>query len=296
MKSKIILTERDIKIFRFLWRWKLLTTRAIHAKFFSKAGLLKAYNRLKELEQKKYIRSHIFSYEEGQVWCLDLKGFKAIASEMDGLKEIGFRSEHLRHDFFVSAIHLGEWLADKPENVFICSEQELRRVDPQFLPSWLPQSNLHRPDGFWLFQGPTWQQIISLEIETHRKVEDEIKRVKTYYDSQENIGLCLWFVKSESFAKLLYDKLSSDSTSKNSVHQFFLLKDFCKVGWNSPCIGGSLKGRTVTEIFNSYIDKKVGVTKPYQRGVCQFFTYLLDCRKRPINSPSSKIPHPHPTR
>lgn len=85
--------------------------------------------------------------------------------------EVGYKSENKEHDFWVTAIHLGDWLYQIPIGSALCSEQQLRRLHRDHYPEWVPKSTDHRPDGWWNINcgRPNNKSLIALEVELSRK-------------------------------------------------------------------------------------------------------------------------------
>lgn len=136
--ANVTLTERDLKILRYLWRWKVLSTAALTEKFFPERSPITAYTRLWHLQDGNYIRLIPLSDGKRFVWGLDQKGLASIKNQLPDLREIGFKSENVEHDHLVSAIHIGEWLTTTTSDDYFFSEQELRRFHLDQYPEWVP--------------------------------------------------------------------------------------------------------------------------------------------------------------
>ena len=111
MNKNVKITDRDYKIFRYLWKWKALSTQAIAIKFFPEAQPLTAYKRLLLLSHANYLKP--MSVNESvhqQVWGLHKKGFQHIEQYLGELRIKGFMSANPTHDYLATAFHLGEWL------------------------------------------------------------------------------------------------------------------------------------------------------------------------------------------
>ncbi|MBI3293254.1 MAG: hypothetical protein HYZ71_00830 [Deltaproteobacteria bacterium] len=63
------------------------------------------------------------------------------------LKDAGYLPSNWGHDLLVSAIHLGDGVFKDITGLETYTEQELRRVDPEFQPKWLPIPGGPRSDG-----------------------------------------------------------------------------------------------------------------------------------------------------
>jgi hypothetical protein len=147
----VILTTRDIELLKYLWLWKCSTFSALCDLFFPNTHPIKAYLRLAKLQSYGLVDQKVSNHLGKNLFTLAPLGFERILGHLPDLKESGFKSENLDHDFLVSAIHQGEWYSERPASVTLISEQVLRRSQPDTLPLWIPKGTLHRPDGYWYF-------------------------------------------------------------------------------------------------------------------------------------------------
>ncbi len=205
----IVLGDREIKILIFLWKWKLVSNAALSSpRFFPHTGAARAYNRLQAMRKANLIEMRCDAKCQNFAWCLTAKGFRAIREFLPALHEEGFRSEHFEHDLLVSAVHLGEWLVAKPHHVKLFTEQELRRVAYADYPSWVPQSPLHRPDGYFGFLGDDAIIPVALEVELNRKSARAYTNVSLIYQDLATIFRVLWLVPSLTTATRIHHKIS----------------------------------------------------------------------------------------
>ncbi len=115
------------------------------------------------------------------VWTLSKAGYHSIRGRLPLLKEDGYQSENPGHDLLVTAFHLGEWAFHKPDGVELITEQELRRFQPHCHPTWVPDTDLHRPDGLALVQGPKEKTTIAFEVELSEKSAPDYAHVGRFY-------------------------------------------------------------------------------------------------------------------
>ncbi len=121
------------KILHFLWRWKVATTAGLWKRFYPSLTLAAVYYRLWRMERAGLLDCKTNSGLD-YFWMLSKKGFEAIKQELPPLAEAGYRSEHWGHDLITSAIHLGDGLFNSIAGLEYWTEQELRRLDPEFYP------------------------------------------------------------------------------------------------------------------------------------------------------------------
>jgi hypothetical protein len=274
----MILTDRDIAIIGFLWRWKLASTSAIYAKYFPDVNPLVPYRRLRELECAGYLSCQMLSYQNS-IWSISKKGFNVIRPKLPSLKEEGFKSEKINHDILVTALHLGEWLVKRPADIEMCSEQELRRFHPDTLPGWIPKTEIHRPDGYWYLKAQPKPQIIALEVELSRKTKAELESLSAFYRSEESIAKVLWMVCEQSHAESI-ERTMNQKSDRRDLHQFILESDFRATGWDSKIIVGSNKNISIHSLLKA--DRTADVTNGLQSYSPRFIPALLDLRKRRV--------------
>ena len=113
----VMLTERDLCLLKFLWRWKLLSTAALTEAFFKDRSPITAYVRLWHLKEANFIQLVSESGGKEFYWCLAPKGFGAIQNSLPDLAELGFKSKNIEHDALVTAVHLGDWLTISPKGI-----------------------------------------------------------------------------------------------------------------------------------------------------------------------------------
>lgn len=253
-KPKALSIERDLPLLRWLWRWKISTTAAIDFKFFSHCNSsLIAYNRLRILEKNKFIEIRYNEQGLSPVWVLADKGFKAIRESLPTLKQEGFKSENINHDIVVTSAHLGRWVQRVPKHVDLFSEQQLRRYNIDEYPTWIPKTDLHRPDGYWRIQKDIKHEVIALEVERSRKSNTEYKAVGRFYNQVQQIDKVLWIVGATSFGNHLQRIFSEPLVPFRSIHNFILEDDFRKLGWLAKIKIGPDTEKTFAELLGEQI-------------------------------------------
>lgn len=272
-----MLTERDLKILTFLWKWKVVSTSALSQKFFSTRNII-CYNRLLLLSKAKFVRLEYLPAYRGWLWTLSPKGFETIHPTLPPLREVGFKSENLSHDFLVTAFHLGEWLTSHPVTVAMYSEQQLRRVDPEYYPPWIPRNAFHRPDGYIGSQKDHSISLIPLEVELSSKRLSDYKGVAEFYSDMTEAKLILWLVPSPAFAKRL-EKILNPSHFAIQKHNFVTIPSFLKSGWETPIGYGPDSGHSIRDILF-----KITHEKPMKPSTNLMTHSLLDLRKTAVTS------------
>lgn len=269
----------DLAVLRFLWKWKVSTTMGIATAIAPKRGFENVYRRLLNLEIGGYISTVTSKKGYSKLWQLEQKGFGVIVDELPDLREVGFRAEHLTHDLFCQAIHLGDWAGQMPEGCATFSEQELRRIESSCYDSWVPLTPSHRPDGWWLVTDGNAKRLVALEVEFKRKEPSSYKTVGRFYSESIKIDQVIWLVQTAAFASFIHRHLSIGTAGGASIHSMILKEDFVQHGWQSPIRIGKNSGQTLSSILNPKLTQRL------HHSVSQVF---LDGRKKPMKSQPSR--------
>ena len=277
LKNELILTDLDFHFLKTLWKWKLLTTKAIHSTCYRSLSLSYIYQRLLRFEKIKLIESISSWDQKVVVWQLADKGFQIILNELGQLHENGFKSENKEHDFWVTAIHLGDWLTGIPENCDLFSEQELRRCSTTAYKSWVPQSKIHRPDGWWHTHTDKSNDLnlISLEVELSKKSPVAYNDVGSFYSKEISVYQVIWFVKSHADANYIQRHIIRGCLHQGENHSFVLLDHFIQHQWQSKIF----LGKNISSSLSSLL-----MTTSIQGADQGNALELLDVRKKPIIS------------
>ena len=243
------LSDRDKDVLIFLWQFKVATTSMLHCRFFSNITRRATYSVLHRLRKHSYIE--VITNKNGKmpIWTLQKPGFEmAKAYMLNDLKVDGFKSENPEHDLLCSSIHLGEFLKQIPKGITLVSEQMLRTYQPEFLPNWVPDVEEHRPDGYWYFKNATEIKLISLEVEINNKAFVRYKGYSNFYDKFSSTTRVLWIIKSQSQARQIL-KAMYKYKPKYKIHNFVILKDILKNGWNAEIYAGVDRGKTINDLI-----------------------------------------------
>ena len=239
--------ERGIPLVRFLWDWKLVSTAAISKRFFPRSTTpFTSYNWLLRLRHEGYVGQRWDEKGKSFYWTLDRAGFSAIRTHLPPLREEGFRSEHPEHDGLASALHLGAWLVERPAGVQVFTEQQLRRLEIEEYPAWVPKDLGHRPDGYWHTQTREVSRTVALEMEISRKKAPMYQTIGSFYAEMGQINRVLWVVRSLTDAARIAESLkSSPGVRSGDMHSFVKLDSFRKQGWSAQVASGPGSGLTI---------------------------------------------------
>lgn len=274
-KSGVTLTERDHALLLGLWKWKGATTAALAEEFFNGRDSDAAYGRLRKLASCRYVELVPLRDTGGHLWSLDRNGFNQIRNSLPILREAGFRSEAVDHDYLCTAMQRGPWLSALPAGMEQVSEQELRRCHADHLPQWVPSSNIHRPDGYsrTLLLGKSI--IIAFEIELNRKRRSDYDLVAHFYQQTSEIYRVVWLARNASDARWFHNKIRVATPEDYLMHLFVLLPDFLRQCWEAPILLGHESGHSLSHVLCREVSQSPlnGETPS-----------ILDRRKRPYSS------------
>lgn len=284
MKSnKFRISEQDERFLLELWKWKLLTTTAIKHLSYCERSLYRTYVKLLSFEKQGLIQSVRSPNHDASVWQLNERGFNFIKYHFSKMRQEGYKSENKDHDFWVTAIHLGDWIKDVPKNCEVFTEQQLRRIESESFPDWVPSITDHRPDGWWStgISKSRQQTLIALEVELSKKAPEDYSFVGDYYSRLVNPYQVVWVVKSKTDINYILTHLRAGSSTEAHEQSFIILDEYLKSQWQSRIIFGKNAGKTLSEILN----KSNELTPNSGSG-----KVLLEISKKPIESRSPRFP------
>ncbi|MBA2306847.1 hypothetical protein H0W26_01780 [Candidatus Dependentiae bacterium] len=280
---------RDIPMLIFLWRWKFAPTAVLWKRFFSKTAPHTAYNRLWSLGKSGILQRRVNKTGKHSVWTLTRLGFHVIQKYLPPLKSDNIESENLIHDLLVNAFHLGSGSTPLPESIELISEQELRAVDEDFLPKWIPNPKIendglyyHRPDGYWRVRHRGEQIAIALEIELSRQSIARYDEIIEFYRDHQEIVRILWAVKNLRLAKYLDHRIRETDKNENDAHNFLAVDDLILKGWKAKIIYGPEVGKTPASILGP---------SPDANSDDHLSSCFLDTRKQPYKSNAYSNPN-----
>jgi len=271
--------ETDIQLFRFLWKWKLSTTAAIGAVIYKDRSLLSVYRRLYTLQKGGFIQAIASKDGLHFLWTLDKKGFGLLSAELPPLEQHGYKSEHLGHDFFATAVHCGDWIAGIPSGCDVFTEQELRRFKFENYPAWVPKTTTHRPDGWWQTQIAGDVRKFALEVELSPKTPSEYARLGLFYSEKIQLNGVIWLARNKTEAAYIHRNLQGGLSIVKDRHSFILKDDFLQHCWQASVVLGQFAGTSLQNILNPS-----NGTKPNPLMDPGIAKVLLDTRKKPRKS------------
>jgi hypothetical protein len=220
------------EILLYIWRWKIVPTWMVQRRFFEHHHYQAAYDALTYAKSRKLVSVSGCVKSRRYGWTLAEKGFKRIERKLQFLKERGFRTEAPSHDLLVAVIHGGLtrlYMDVDPPHVL--SEQQLRRIDPDRLPSWCPRYLDRRPDGMWWI--PKRKQVVALEVEISRKEVISYMRILDAYSLTRTLHHIVWVAGSGSIRNHIL-RGGESGWRTNPYHTWtVLLRDVERLGFSS---------------------------------------------------------------
>jgi len=227
------LTERDVLILRFIWRWKHASTATIHEVLGRPHSEYSTYKALERLNRLNFVETAESFEHRFLSWQLTDKGFRAIRGGLGELCEEGFLTEHHWHDRNVLAFQLGEWATHNFPFVTHFTEQEMRRRSVDQYPPWVPQIGGHRSDGCTRIQINNKTVVLAYEVELWPKSLTIYESVFKYYKSLREYQRIYWLI-GEPYVKeqLIHAKTCAKEDSSN-YHVFVDLHEYMACGWDA---------------------------------------------------------------
>jgi hypothetical protein len=274
IKKRAVLSDADVNLLFFLWKWKVSTTSALAVRFYPHKNLRRAYNRLLVLEKAGIIQSRADIRGERYLWTLDKDGYRRIRHLLPlAMEKEGFESKALGHDLLCAAVLAGDWLNIKtPDGIIRITEQELSRLKQDDRPGDI--STHHCADGYWYYKAS--EHLIALEVQISRQKISDYQRVGDYYHNDSKVHRVLWITERPSMhAAIQRGVLGRYGQFTNEKHQFVSFQNFFENGYDAPIEAGALEGTTIHQMLLAELLTKFAL--PESRSVQK----LLDVRKSP---------------
>lgn len=227
------LTNRDLDVMLYIWRWKIASTRSIHEAINKTISEYSTYKSLDRLEGNHLVECRYNMFERFHVWQLTEVGFFKIKEYLDPLKEDGYLSENHRHDRLVQAFQLGEWTTHQFPQVRFYTEQEMRRRDLEDYPDWVPRTNEHRPDGYTKIHGAAKAYTLAYEVELSAKNVQKYEGILRFYRSTRLVDRVLWLVGTPDIKDTILRAKSCIGDDSTNYQVFVDLDDYIKNGWDA---------------------------------------------------------------
>lgn len=226
---------------------------------------------------------------------LSKKGFEVIKHSLGELREVRFLPQSVVHDYWATAIHLGNFVHGIPPEVRFFTEQELQCTDDSLLPDWVPKSRSHIPDGMTRIKSGDDSRVVAIEVELNLKPYLRYDKAAYYFDAGlSKFDLVIWVCASRWILEQIVARLAGLRLRNLNIHQFVLTSDFQTHGFKASVTHGTRQGQTLEEIYlvNGWVSPgssldKAGATKSSEL----FFPTLKSPRslmryRKPVPSPN----------
>ena len=252
--TKAVLSDTDLEVLKFLWKWRISTTAALSAKFYPHKNARRGYERLRVLEDAKLTQSHADSKAKKFIWMLTKKGFLTVKPHLPLLRDEGFKSATPGHDLLSAAMMLGDWLLTPQKDVRLIAEQQLLHYEEPLVKVEQPYGTSHRTDGYWYY--PAKKVLIALEVQVTHQRQEFYDHLKGFYSQQRNdhIRQVLWLVAVSSMRETIKKNLASKDVDLTR-HHFVGFPAFFKDGWGAELQDGKFAGSSVRDLLHGYLDQ-----------------------------------------
>lgn len=251
--NKRRLRTQDVKVFQFLWRWKLATPILLFEVLNTeKITFRRFWKKLRRLVREGYLETESgFLDEDITLYRLSKKGFLHFMKSTDYMPEKRFKPQAIYHDYLATCFNLMTSFRSNNAEIQHWTEYEATVNEVGNFPEWVPGRKEHIPDGYSLITNKKETSLIAFEIEISQKSQDRYLKILSFFGgAKSEYDFVFWLVFSKRLAeKILASKRGPDYMDL-SKHQFFLLDDFIKSGWNTKCFLGTTKGKTLSEIYH----------------------------------------------
>lgn len=227
------LMPRDQRILRYIWTWKIASTASVHEAVGRPGSPYSTYKVLEKLERNGYVEGRFNMSERFHVWQLSERGFSEVRPYLGDLVEEGFLSENHHHDRFVQAFQLGEWATHQNPKVAFFTEQEMRRLELESYPDWVPRTKEHRPDGYTRILGHSRPWTMAYEVELSPKSLQRLEGTLRFYKQVRNVDRVLWLVPSALIKEQILRAKTCIKDDSDNYHVFVDLEEYLKVGWDA---------------------------------------------------------------
>ena len=216
---------------------------------FPKNSYANFYNKVRRLLREGYIAEVDGAGLNGILLQLTKKGFNFLKSDLNQLREERFAPQSVNHDYWATAVQLGDLIFGIPSGIKFFTEQEFHCTDDSNLPEWVPKSRSHVPDGFTSVQGSGGSRVIAFEVDLNIKEMLRYDKAGFYFDAGlSKFDVVLWVCGNSWILNRIKERLQGLKLRNIDIHQFMLTSDFRKDGWEAKIVHGSLAGQTIREI------------------------------------------------
>lgn len=256
---QISITERDYRMLQFIWRWKLVSTASLYRALFSNLVDVKRTHRRLQYLKKSGLVTTVCIRENKFAWRLTQLGLVRVKESLGPDSDDGFLSETIDHDILVTAVHLGPLtINDRKLDRF--SEQELRCLPMESFPEWVPQTTLHRSDGYWQVPIKDTMRTIALEVERNQKKATEYECVSRFYSENLKVFRVVWVVGRLGMAESLDQIFKRTAPKRHVIHTFVSEKDIREKGWQAPIISGLEAGKPLSILLQNGVAESARYT------------------------------------
>lgn len=257
---------QEIKLLKGIWCWKVLSYPLAKRLYFPTVSPGNFYNKVRRLIGEGLLSDTVGDGLIFDVLQLTKLGFSLIRHDLGDLKEQRFNPQSVAHDYWATAFQLGIFLNQSGVSVFHASEQEVQSFDTDLLPSWLPKSRDHIPDGFFEIKDGETAGRFAIEVDLNLKSFLKYDKTAYHFDGIDcEIDVVFWLCGNIAIAEAIFSRLQDIKLRRLEIHHFFVTDDFKFQGWNAKARAGEFVGKSIQEIclWKTYGKPLEKLCKPY---------------------------------
>lgn len=243
--------QPEAQLLKSLWKWKVLSYLAAKRLCFSSLAPWTYYPKLRRLIAEGFIIERAGVELELSVLQLSKKGFEYLKYELGYLRENRYAAQSVTHDYWATAFQLGDFILNPSPDVEFLTEQELHCSDDSLLPSWVPKSREHFPDGFTRIKNENADAVFAIEVDLNLKPMLRYIKTAYYFDGLDSkTDIVFWLCDGINVMKRICEFINMAKLRRPEIYHFVLLDDFKKFGWEAVARSGREQGKTIREIYS----------------------------------------------
>jgi hypothetical protein len=183
----MVITQRDLEIFKKLGSHGMLSTQQINTLFFGGINKTTVLRRLRLLEEKHFLKRILGLESQQNLWILDTKGAEIASVE---IPKRNWSKNMLEHDYKLLSLRIAlegcgvahSWTPEHLIRSSIFKENDLRDAKKKLI-----------PDGFMSVEFNGIKHSIAIELELTLKNKDKLRETLKRYQNKGGI-LGVWYI------------------------------------------------------------------------------------------------------
>lgn len=185
----MVITNRDLELFRKLSEYGMLSTKQINILCFSSIALTTVLRRLRLLEKNKYVQRMLGLESQDVLWILSTKGAEEACVD---IPKRHWSKNLLEHDFKLLSLRLAleecglvhSWRPEHSIRAGIFRNNDFRTAKEKLI-----------PDGLMAVEVDKKRLTLAIELELTLKNKEKLRKTLSRYKRQEGI-LGVWYIEN----------------------------------------------------------------------------------------------------